>query len=414
VVNPTNGLGLPPAPPLPPDVRERVRRALLDEIDATDTPVPTPARRQRWAPLLTAAAVALVAVAVAAVVALSGAHPDRTGPPAAGPSAGTLAPLPGSERPAPTGEAGQDAALLRCATAVASSGRGGEYPPTATWTSTMLLDHQAPLENELVVNGSFGCLLTPTTVVVTGTTGTPLGGVQVIRLTADELVLLNPQDRRFTIGLPRRLRPDIGPVTFYRLEPGVSLGDLQLTVDGDDGYRGPVPEPVAALTVVDRPLPTRAPDAPGAAELAACLRTSPDLSAYPDLWMPAGRHDVGTAPSALVARISDVAAGFCVQDPAMGPIFIFGSLPAPGDRPEAVVAYSAGASAALVTAPPGVTRVVVSPRTGTAAATDCTITDGLAMCTLDDPTGQHLLTHQSIVVTAFTAADPQGIEVLGG
>jgi hypothetical protein len=414
VVNPTTGLGLPPAPPLPPEVRERVRRALLHEIDAMPTPVPTPARHLRWAPLLTAAAVALVAVVVAAAVALSGVHPDGPGP-ATGPSAGT-APLPESQHPAPTGEALRDAALLRCAAAVVRSGRAGEYPPTGTWTSSPLIAHQTPLEFELVIDDSFGCLLTPTTVVVTGTTGTPLGGVQVVRLTAGELVLLNPQDRRFTIGPRQQVRPDgTGPLMFYRLDPGVSLGDLRLTVAGENGYSGPIPEPVAALTVVDRPLPTRPAGAPDGAELADCLGSISDFDVHPDLWMPVGRHDVGgTAPRALVARISDVAAGFCIQDPTAGPTFTFGPLPAPGDRPALVVPYDGGASAALVTAPPGVTRVVVSPRTGSAGANDCTIMDGLAMCTFDDPAGQHALTGQPIVVTAFTAAHPQGIEVYRG
>jgi len=51
-----------------------------------------------------------------------------------------------------------------------------------------------------------------------------------------------------------------------------------------------------------------------------------------ELWTPAGRHDVGDEePTALVARIGDVAVGICMVDPRVGPRFAGGPLPAKTD-----------------------------------------------------------------------------------
>jgi hypothetical protein len=58
-----------------------------------------------------------------------------------------------------------------------------------------------------------------------------------------------------------------------------------------------------------------------------------------------------------------------------------------------------------------VTRVVIAPVAGPAAPTDCALTDGLAMCTLAGAAHGHTADGLNVVVTAFTAADPQGIEV---
>jgi hypothetical protein len=416
-MNPRNELGLPPIPPLPPDVRERALHPLLDEIDATDPPAPSGHRRHVWAPLLTAAAAVLVAIAVAAAVALSPARPDGPPQPAAVPTAMTTPdPVPQDDRAAPTGDPATDTALTRCATAVAGSGRAAEYPPTGDWTSGPLQERLTPLEHYLIVDDSFVCLLTPTSVVVTSTAGIPVGGVRVVGLTAADLVLVDPGGRRFTIGPAQQRRPDDGgAVMVYRLDPGVSVGDLRLTVSGPDGYDGPVPTPVPPLTVVDQPLPTRAADAPGGPELADCLaRFVPEDSVYPDLWIPVGRHDVGgTAPSALLARIGDLAAGFCIDDPAAGPSLVFGALPAPGVRPQVVTRYRGAASAVLLTAPPGTTRVQIAPEDGSTGPTACTVLDGLAMCTLDDPLSSGEA-GQRVVVTASTATDPQPFEVYQG
>ena len=68
----------------------------------------------------------------------------------------------------------------------------------------------------------------------------------------------------------------------------------------------------------------------------------------------------------------------------------------------------------LLTVPAGVSRMeiagVTEPRTGPEA---CTIADGLAACTLDGRPGSGE-DGRTVSVTAFTGADPQGIEVYRG
>jgi hypothetical protein len=198
-------------------------------------------------------------------------------------------------------------------------------------------------------------------------------------------------------------------------DAGTDVAAVALSVEG--GYEGVVGEPDAALTVVDRDLPRRA-DTPEGAELAGCL----PVGAYadPDLWIPVARHDVGgAAPRALIARIGDLAAGYCVQDPVGGPSFVGAPLPAPsGDPlPAPVVVDQGSAAAVLLTAPPGVSRLEVASEDRTRGPVGCTIADGLAICTLDndpnsDPGGGPA--GRAIVVTAFTAAAPQGVEVYRG
>jgi hypothetical protein len=411
-----NELNLPPAPPLPPDARDRALRTVLDAMSP-----PAPARGRRWAPLLTAAAVVLVAAASVTVATSSddapagpALLPPAPGTPAPAPATGpVLAPLPDAERPAPSGDPATDAALTRCATAVVRSGHSAEYPPTAGWHSTLHVGTGA-VESELTVDDSFGCLVTPGSVAVSGTGADAATGVRVVRMSPYELVVLNPRERRFTLGSGDEAWSDTARVSFLPmpdLSPGgapTPLEDLPLTVNG--GSTGTVGEVVPALTVVDRDLPHRA-DTPDGAELASCLaRPTSDRYTDPGLWIPTGRHDSGgTEPDAVLARIGDIAVGYCVDDPGEGPTFRGAPLPPPSDRPRRILLYRGGGSALLITAPPGVTRVEVRPSTGAGAAHPCTITDGLAMCTLADDSPVSDANGQYIAVTAYTTTDPQGI-----
>src|SRR5687767_3731053 len=115
--------GLPPVPPLEPEVRERILQNVLVRMDA-----PAPSRSRRSTPLLTAAAVLLVAIAVTTATTLAGTWSDPK--PAAGDTTTgqVLDPLPADRLPPPTGDSEIDAALARCATAVVRSGRAADYP----------------------------------------------------------------------------------------------------------------------------------------------------------------------------------------------------------------------------------------------------------------------------------------------
>jgi hypothetical protein len=328
-----------------------------------------------------------------------------------------MEPLPASDLPAPSGDPATDTALARCAAAVVRGGRAAEYPPTTQWRSTNHVGTGA-VESELTVDDSFGCLVTPGSVAVSGVAADTATGVQVVRMSPGLLVVLNPQERRFTVGSGPRAWSDTARVTFLPLymlqDDGVpldstdSLDDVPVTVDG--GPAGTLRDAVPALTVVDRALPHRA-DSPQGAALAACLARLP-VGAYtdPELWIPVGRHDGGgTGPDAIVARIGDIAVGYCVDDPGGGPTFTGAPLPAPGDRPQRILVHRGGSWALLITAPPGVTRVEARPAIGPGDPQPCTIVDGLALCTLDDDGPVSAADGQDMLVTAFTEAEPQGI-----
>jgi hypothetical protein len=374
--------------------------------------VPSWIGHQRSTPVLTAWAVALVAAAT--VLVFSGAGPAWLPHATAAPGGGStttvslLEPLPEDELPPPGGEPATDEAMARCATAVVRDGRAAEYPPTAGWRATQHVGTGAP-QSELTIDNAFACLITPGKVTVSGTSGTPVGGVQVVRMSPDELVVLNPEGRRFTIGTGDKREVDTNRVAFVGIDGRAPIGDVRLTVGR---YDGPVPEPVEALTVIDRALPERTYSADGA-QLADCLsRLPPSAGPDPELWVPVGRHDIGDGtPAALVARISGVSVGYCVFDPGDGPTFSGAPLEPTGDRAQPLDFYRGAATTLLLSAPPDVTRMEVAAQAAPAERHPCTLVDGLAMCTLNasgppaDP-GSH-----AIVVTAFTTADPQGSEV---
>jgi hypothetical protein len=411
-----------------PEVRERILQNLLVRMDA-----PAPSRSRRSWPLLTAAAVLLVAVAVTVATTLAGTWSDPR--PAAGDTVARqlLDPLPADQLPPPSGDPEIDAALVRCATAVVRSGRAAEYPPTTTWRDAQ--NHSigvGPLDRLLSIDGRFGCLLTPESVILSGLTGTPVGDLQLVRMTSSLLVALNPQQLWFTLG--DQQRQWIGyPVMGVPLG-GENVDDLRIAVyepgdlpgsepggGGDNALRwsGPVPELVQGVTVADRVLPRRT-DTLDDAELANCLvgQPAPTVSgAGNELWIPAGRHDVGdAAPTALVARVGDIAAGLCIVDPSVGPRFASGLLPAQADPGRALLALRTETTAGVVLTTPGeeLTRVEIAPTADPAGSRPCTFLDGLVVCTLEigetggaDDTGD-LSALTGFVVTAYTAGSTEG------
>jgi hypothetical protein len=337
-------------------------------------------------------------------------------------------PFAGVELAPPSGQPATDLALARCAAAVVHSGRAGEYPPTREWRASLHMGVGA-VESDLEINDSFACLVSPGSVAVSGLTGTLVGEVQVVRMSAGQLVVLNPDGREFAIGLPGAMRISEDRVTFVDIYSGETPDRMRLTVTG--GYDGPVPEPVQALVVVDRDLPER-PDTPEGRYLDECFDRLPTHTHVNHrLWIPVGWHDVGgAAPPALVARIGDLAAGFCMTDAVYGRAFAEAPLH-PDQRSglaSPIVFHRGDGSAVLMAVSPDVTRVEIAavpalpqeptaqsaapPQQEPVAEAACTILDGFAMCTIDNrPQETSLVARDQVVVTAYTADSPAGVEV---
>jgi hypothetical protein len=418
-----NDLEPPPAPPLPADVRERVLNRVLHRMDATPSAAP-----RRRAPFLAAAATVVVAIAATTVTAVTGFGPDDPAgldrlPPAAvsGGGSGTATgedpggdPFAGVELPPPSGDPATDLALARCAAAVVHSGRAGEYPPTREWRATLHMGSGA-VESDLTINDAFGCLVSPGSVAVSGLTGTPAGEVEVVQMSAGQLVVLNPDEREFAIGLPGSQRLSEERVTFVDVYGAETPDRMRLTVTG--GYAGPVPEPVQALVVADRDLPERS-GTPEGRYLDECFTEVPTHAHVNDrLWIPVGWHGPGGGvPPALVARIGDLAAGYCMTDAVHGRAFAEAPLPPDrGGRLATPIVHHRGDGIALLLAvSPDVTRVRIArvPVSAhePAAEAGCTILDEFAMCTIDGGPPDAAPRDQ-VVVTAFTAAGPEGVEV---
>lgn len=407
-MKPTNEFGLAEAPPLTPDVADSALHRVLAEMD---TPAPAADRRpRRWAPLLTAAAAVLVAIGVATAITLSAAPGPTT--PATAPAEPTLTPDPTTQPlrpdqlPPPAGAPEFDTALARCATAVVRSDRAAEFPPPPAWT--LGVSGFQTLRSELVIDDAFACLVTVDRVAVSGTSGTPVDGVQVVRMSPTDLVVLDPDERGFEITAGGHQNAWGAPVTFVALD-STSTEQVRISVGG--GPDVPLPEPAEALVVTDRTLPTQDPDEPGASDLAECIaRRSTDTPADQSRWTLIGRHDIGaSAPTALIARIDGVAAGVCVPElDGLGQEFVDAPLRPPTDDVQ-VIQYAPGRRTTVLLAmvPPGVTRVRMAPTEQPADGQDCTIVDGLAVCTLDLGGGPG----PRIVLTAFTAEDAGGREV---
>jgi hypothetical protein len=81
------------------------------------------------------------------------------------------------------------------------------------------------------------------------------------------------------------------------------------------------------------------------------------------LWITVGWHEVGgAAPPALVARIGDLAAGFCMTDPGYGRAFA--EAPLHPNRPSGlaspIVFHRGEGSAVLMAVSPDVTHVEIA------------------------------------------------------
>jgi hypothetical protein len=341
-----NELQLTPAPPLPDDVRERVLRTVLAGTNAP---------HRRLAPLV-AAAVTVVAVlaGVTTAVSLSGSDADRpdTLPAASGP-------------PAPTGDAAVDEALSRCAAAVATSGARGEYPPTAEWRVTDVLEQAGERQfsdTELVIDGSFACHAGPFHVWLSTVGGRPAGGTEVARLAPGTLILFNPQLLLVEVDPGEGyIRTSTRPVQIVQLTPtSENWPTRRLIVRGS--YDGPLPDPGdVAVEVQDRPIPNQ--EVP-ARDLEGCLR---------DVFRPwqvgeeepqetvLSREAEGDTPRPLVGRINGTWAAVCYDDPG-GPVNVEGGLAA--DRLSE-------------------TRLATAPGRGRSArGALCTVQNGLALCML--------------------------------
>lgn len=364
-----NELQLPPAPPLPDEVRERVLRTVL---------AGTRAPRRRFAPLVAAAVAVATTVAVTTAVALTGAG----GSPAR------------QESAAPQADPAVAEALSRCVAAVTGSEARGNYPPPAQWRITAVLPMTDEVLNEddpgvaLVIDDRFACHAGRYYVFVSTVGGTPAGAVEVTRLTGTDFVLFNPQRLEVTVGFD-------GDNTRSSTAPVQVIGDSPYAVGGParrivvpGSYDGPLPETAGvAIGVQDRPLPDPMPER--SQELEYCLWEQLGPSEYRT---GEPRRTVLTqeayesTPRALVGRVSGQRAAVCYDDPG-GPVATGGNLE-PGRDSETRIITSLrrnGLVVALLTVAPDVERVEIAtvPLPGSVGSgTVCTVRDGIALCML--------------------------------
>jgi hypothetical protein len=375
-----NELRLPPAPPLSDDVRDRVLRTVLDG---------TAAPRRRLAPLVAAAAVVLT-LAVSTTAAITGTDADDHRP----------ADQPVSGPPARIGADDLDEAINRCAAAVNASARRAEYPPTAEWQVTEVLEREGRGfwgSVTLAINGSFVCDTNPYGLRITSVGGRPAGGVQVAGLSSWQLVLFNPQ--RLPVETDRddgQARTSTEPFQILSIHPGPGGADWssrRLVVPGS--YDGPIPDPGSPPIEVNDRLGSGEP-APGQS-LEDCVRTALPATRYAPpqqqemvLRQEAREH----TPPALVGRVAGSWATYCYDDPK-GPVSGGGTLTdAPVTETRIVTSdrrYSDDGPDVLIvvlmTVAPDVERVEITtrpqPRPGsTGSGALCTLQDGMALCML--------------------------------
>lgn len=374
-----NELQLPPAPPLPAEVRERVLRTVLD---GTAPP------RRHLAPLVAAAVVVLTLV-ISTAVAITGTGTDGHRP------ADQLV----SGPPARIGADDLDEAINRCAAAVNASARRADYPPTAEWQVTEVLEREGRGfwgAVTLAINGSFVCATDAYGLRITTAGGRPAGGVQVAGLSSWQLVVFNPQ--RLPVETDRDLgqaRTSTEPYQILSISgPGeADWSSRRLVVPGS--YDGPIPDPgPPAIEVNDRlGSGERTPGQP----LEDCVRAALPATRYAPpqqqemvLRQEAREH----TPAALVGRVTGSWATYCYDDPG-GPVSGGGTLTdAPVTGTRIVTAdrrYSDNGPDVLIvvlmTVAPDVERVEIAtrpqPRPGsTGAGALCTMQDGMALCML--------------------------------
>jgi hypothetical protein len=374
-----NELQLPPAPPLPDDVRERVLRNVL---------AGTRAPRRRLAPLVAAVLAVVATLALTTTVALSG----------VGGSAAQQV------MPAPQGDPAVAEALGRCVAAVTGSELSGQYPPPAEWRITTVL----PMPNDmmsrddpgtvLVINDSFACHTDDTNVSVSMVGGRPAGAVEIAPF-GFQIILFNPQRIAVEVGLSGgSTETSAAPVQIISLSPYAPGGWAQrIVVPGS--FDGPPPELESPpIQVQDRPRPEPSPEeaqkrmqeAEQSARLSVCLIDQLSAAAW-----RTGKSDetvldqdpIAGAPAAVVGRVADTQAAVCYAGPGGEPVAAAGDLD-PVQPPEARIVTSLrrdGLVVALLTVGPLVDRVEIAttPQPGsTGSGARCTIKDGLALCML--------------------------------
>jgi hypothetical protein len=375
-----NELQLPPAPPLPAEVRERVLRTVLD---GTATP------RRRLAPLVAAAAVVLTLAVSTVAITSTGTDTDGYRP----------ADQPVSGPPARIGDDDLDEAINRCAAAVNASEHRTEYPPTAEWRVTDVVKrdwHGFWGGVTLAINGSFVCDTDAYGLRLTTVGGRPVGGVQVARLSSWQLVLFNPQ--RLPVEADRedgQERTSTEPYQILSIRSGpddVDWSSHRLVVHGS--YDGPIPDPGSPPIEVRDRLGTGEPT-PGQ-PLEDCVRAALPATKYAPpqqqemvLRQEAREH----TPRALVGRVAGSWATYCYDDPE-GPVSGGNTLAdAPVTDTRIVTSdrkYSTDRGpdvliVVLMTVAPDVERVEIAarPQPGSVApAAPCTLQDGLALCML--------------------------------
>ena len=383
--------------PLPGDLRaELVERAARAEDPARLAP----AHGRR--PIRTALAATVVLVLVVGASALVLTRPDPaptepapTGRDSAGIDAGTAA---GRARLAAdrtlaaqvgipaSGDLTVDQHLARCANAVATSGRTADYPPTDTWR--LGVSQVGATGMASAVSDAFVCATTPTTVYVSGTSGVPVGDVQLVRAGPGQLGILNPRGLQVTLS---PLGPQAIPSPQVSFRPvqligvfGAASAPFGLTVRGPglpvDGLPLPDPGPTA-VQLVDHQVP--APDRTSAAgaQLGRCL-ASPfgDLTPDPYAWNPT-TADTAAGTSIVVAHAFGMA-GVCAERDGRQ---VFTSFPT--DDPVPVGALTAITQIGAVGGDPlSYTVFSVDPRAVTLevesaqAPVHCLVASGVGVC----------------------------------
>ena len=363
----TGDLDLPPAPPLPPDVRQRALRTVLREIEDDD--VAPPARRRR-APFLAAAAAVvttLLASAVTVGIVTAGLERRPATPPPVVSTDGSVS-LPA------------DPDLRRCAAAVVSAGRTADFPSFDTWRVTaLLLQSPGAEDHAIAINDAFACFLGMTDVRLSDPDGQAFPPVAVARLAPALLVVINPQ--RVLVEVeesPRTWGPGSRePVQIVRVQPGMEgWGTLLRAGDSE----GPMPNPRAEpVTVQDRPISTIAPTpgAPPEQALSTCLDHNLGRG-----WKPVLVRTVDGRATAMVGRSDAGAVGFCRIN-ADGPFFQGGRLDSlPGTYVVTSVSDPSGTRLALVRVPETVTRLEVRSPGG---STTCDRMYDVALCVIAEP-----------------------------
>jgi hypothetical protein len=381
-----NELQLPPAPPLPDDVRERVLRNVLA---GTRTP------RRRLAPLIAAVLAVVATLALTTTVALSG----------VGGSAAQ------QDGPSPQDDPAVAEALGRCVAAVTGSELRGQYPPPAQWGITDVVPTPGDtLEKDdpgiaLVINGSFVCNPDRYMIWVSSVGGEPLGAIEVAKLSGTEFVLFNRQRLAVEVGFDDgRIQTSTAAVQIISVSP-FAVGGRARRVVVPGSYDGPLPDlENVAIGMNDRPVPQGSAQqekelklkAKQVRELEDCLMErlthAVEANAGPPRTVLRREAYAGT-PAAAVGRVGEMRAALCYLGPG-GPVTADANLdPARASETRIVTSLRRdGLVLALLAVAPGVEQVEIatSPQPGSVGSgADCTIGEGLALCVLgaDGPVG---------------------------